>query len=90
MRERSREPRPVAEVATAAKNLYATFMDFQKVRSDPARYTSLGRCYAILGIEDEGIEALDLSRHDDTLSFYKLGPTAREMAREAAKVGDPY
>ncbi len=85
MCERPEGLRTVPEIAVAAKHLYDTFMTFQRVPSDPERYKSLGYCYAKLGIEDEGMEVLDLSRHDDSLSFYKLGSMARNMVEEDVK-----
>jgi len=90
MRERctSSERRLISEVAVAARNFYEVFVSFREMPSDPERYRTLGKSYAALGLDDEGLEILDLSRHSGILSFYRLCPEAKKLFRSKGKVDD--
>ncbi len=79
-RQTDKRPRSIPEVAAMANNLYEAFLTFSQLPSDQEKYRMLGKSYATLGLESEGLEILDLSRRSDILSFYKLCPDAKKLA----------
>ncbi len=78
-RQTDKRPRSIPEVATMANNLYEAFLTFSQLPSDQEKYRRLGKSYAMLGLESEGLEILDLGRRSDILSFYKLYPDAKKL-----------
>jgi len=68
----------IAGTAAKAKRLYDTFLEFEELSSNPGNYKPLGKAYAELGLEDEGVKVLELSRHTDILNFVKLTYSVEE------------
>jgi len=76
------EPRPISNVAIAAKDLYESFLSFAEMPSTAAKYRTLGKSYAVLRLEDESRQVLDFNFHSDILIYYKLYPTAKKLCRD--------
>ena len=81
-RQADKKPRSVAEAAFTAKNFYEAFESFGKLPTTPEKYKTLGRSYAILGLQDEALEVLEFSRRSDILTHYKLYPVAKKLLLE--------
>ena len=81
-RQAAKRPRSIAEAAFTAQSFYEAFESFGKLPTTLEKYKTLGRSYAILGLQDEALEVLEFSRCSDILTHYKLYPVAKKLLPE--------